>query len=228
MGPVMRNIAKIFGRSPFVPLQMHMEKVAECIERIPDIVDDYRRQDTEKVAAAAKKLSSLEHEADIIKHDIRNHLPRGLFMPVDRANLLHILSIQDNIANRAENFGVLLTFKQAKTFEGFNAAFDHLLGKSLGTFDLARGVVNHLDELLETGFGGVEAQSVQEMVAKVEEQEYESDISQRELLRLLLAHEEAISYGDFFLWTRVIQQIGGIADRSENLACAIRMTLESS
>jgi len=41
----MRTIAKLFGRSPFVPLQMHMEKVAECIDRIPEIMNAYRRQD---------------------------------------------------------------------------------------------------------------------------------------------------------------------------------------
>lgn len=223
----MRTIAKLFGRSPFVPLQMHMEKVAECIERIPEIMNAYRRQDKGKVASLATKLSGLEHEADLIKHDIRNSLPRGLFMPVDRTNLLRILSVQDSIANRAENFGVLLTFKQAKTFEGFEEAFDELLATCLETFELARDVVNQLDELLETGFGGIEAQAVQELVGKVAQKEYESDLSQRELVRLLLANEEAISYGDFFLWTRIIQQIGGIADRSENLAAAIRVTLDS-
>ena len=223
----MRTIAKLFGRSPFVPLQMHMEKVAECIEGIPEIMDAYRRQDKDEVASLATKLSRLEHEADLIKHDIRNSLPRGLFMPVDRANLLRILSIQDSIANRAENFGVLLTFKQARSFEGFEEAFDKLLAICLETFELARSVVNQLDELLETGFGGVEAQAVQELVGKVAQKEYESDLSQRELVRLLLANEEAISYGDFFLWTRIIQQIGGIADRSENLAAAIRVTLDS-
>jgi uncharacterized protein len=223
----MRTIAKLFGRSPFVPLQMHMEKVAECIERIPEIMDAYRRQDKDEVASLAEKLSRLEHEADLIKHDIRNSLPRGLFMPVDRANLLRILSIQDSIANRAENFGVLLTFKQANTFKGFEEVFDKLLATCLDTFELARGVVNQLDELLETGFGGVEAQAVQELVSKVAQKEYESDLVQRELVRLLLANEDAISYGDFFLWTRIIQQIGGIADRSENLASAIRVTLDS-
>ena len=97
----MRSIAKVFGRSPFVPLQIHMEKVAECVKQLPDAIAAYRREDRETVEELQKNISRLEHEADAIKDDIRNSLPRGLFMPVERVNLLQILSLQDSIANRA-------------------------------------------------------------------------------------------------------------------------------
>lgn len=223
----MRNIMGVFGRSPFVPLQMHMEKVAECAAQIPNILQIYRQGDSKTVESTANKISKLEHEADQIKHDIRNSLPRGLFMPVDRSKLLKILSLQDSIANRTENMAILLTFKQAKRFEGFDTAFDTFTEKCLDTFHLTRNIIDQMDELLETGFGGAESHKVHELIDKVALKEHEADVSQRELLRLLLTHEESISYGDFFLWTRVIQQISGIADRSDNLAAAIRNTLES-
>ncbi len=223
----MRNIISVFGRSPFVPLQMHMEKVVECVEQIPVIIELYRQGDSKKVESAAANISKLEHQADQIKHEIRNSLPRGLFMPVDRSKLLKILALQDGIANRAENAAVLLTFKQAKTVAGFDAAFDHFMGKCLETFNLSRKIIGLLDELLETGFGGLEADKVHELIDDVGLKEHEADVSQKELLRLLLAHEDSISYGDFFLWTRVIQQVSSIADRSDKLAATIRNTLES-
>jgi len=223
----MRSITKVFGRSPFVPLQMHMEKVAECVGKIPELIEAYQCQDMGKVKSLTKKISALEHAADLIKHDIRNNLPRGIFMPVDRANLLRILKDQDSIANRAENLAVLLTFKQASTFEGFEPGFNDLVAKSLEAFALTRSIIGQLDELLETGFGGVEAQSVQELVDKVAHKEYETDVIQRELLRDMLAHEDTISYGDFFLWTSIIRQVARLADRCEELASSVRMTLES-
>jgi len=206
----MRSITKVFGRSPFVPLQMHMEKVAECVAKIPEIIEAYHRQDKSEVKSLAKRISRLEHAADLIKHDIRNNLPRGIFMPVDRANLLRILKVQDSIANRAENLAVLLTFKQANSFDGFEAGFNDLVSKSL-----------------ETGFGGIQAQTVQELVDKVAHKEYETDVIQRELLRNMLAHEDDISHGDFFLWTSIIRQVARLADRCEELASSVRMTLES-
>ena len=223
----MRSIINVFGRSPFVPLQMHMEKVVACVEQIPKIFDLYRQGDSKEVGSLAEHISKLEHDADQIKHDIRNSLPRGLFMPVDRSKLLEILSLQDGIANRAEDVAVLLTFKQAKSFDDFDAAFDIFMGKCLETFNLARNIIELLDELLETGFGGLEAQKVHELIDKVSLKEHEADVSQRELLRLLLDYEDSISYGDFFLWTRVIQQVSGIADRSDKLAATIRNTLET-
>lgn len=224
----MRNIMNVFGRSPFVPLQMHMEKVAECIDIIPQILDAYRRQEIETVQSLSKKISRLEHEADIIKHDIRNNLPRGLFMPVARVNLLQILNTQDNIANSAENVGVLLTFKQITSFDNFEIKFDNFVGKCLESFRLARDIIDQLDELLETGFGGSEAQIVRELVDMVAFKEHETDVAQGELLSELLANEDTVSYGDFFLWTKIIRQIANIADRSEKLAVTVRMTLESN
>lgn len=224
----MRSIMKVFGRSPFVPLQMHMEKVAECIDYIPQVLDAHRRQESEIVQSLAKKISRLEHEADNIKYDIRNSLPRGLFLPVNRANLLQILSIQDSIANSAENIGVLLTFKKIASFDEFEIKFDDLTSKCLEAFKLARKIINQLDELLETGFGGVEAQTVRGLVDMVAFKEHEADVVQGELLRELLAHEDTVSYGDFFLWTKIIRQVANIADRSEKLAVTVRMTLESN
>lgn len=224
----MRSIAKVFGRSPFIPLQMHMDKVTECVECIPLVFESYRNQDSETVKSISDRITMLEHEADLIKHDIRNNMPRGLFLPVDRANLLRILTIQDSIANRAEDISVLLTFKQAGVYEGFEPAFDEFLNMSLEAFKMTSKIINELDELVETGFGGVEAQSVRKMVDEVAQKEHDTDVCQKELLRSLLSHEDSITYGDFFLWTRIIRQVATIADRSENLAVEIRTTLDTS
>lgn len=223
----MRSIAKVFGRSPFIPLQSHMQKVSECVGLIPELFEAYGAADEARLQKLTKEISKLEHEADLIKHDIRDSLPRGLFLPVDRANLLNILAIQDGIANRAENIGVLLSFKFAKTFEPFTAKMDGFIKKNLEAFEGARDITGQLDELLETGFGGAEAQRVREMVDAVSVLEYEVDVLQAELIRELFSHEEELGYADFFLWTRIIRQVSKISDYSDNLATSIRTTLDA-
>jgi len=224
----MRTIAGVFGRSPFIPLQEHMDKVAECVSMVPEAFEAYKRKDAEAVRKISEDLSKLEHEADQIKHEIQNNLPRGLFMPVDRSNLLRILTIQDSIANRAENIAVLLTFKFANSFEGFTEKFEEFVAKNLETFLGANKVIGQLDELLETGFGGAEASAVRTMINEVALFEHEVDVLQHDLLRDLLAHESEISYGDFFLWTRLIQQVAEISNRSDNLTAAVKTTLEAN
>ena len=91
----MLNIARLFGKSPFAPLQTHMKKVAHCVEKLSQMFANLGKKDVEKIAKAAHEISRLEHEADLAKNDIRNHLPRSIFLPIDRAQFLDILSIQD-------------------------------------------------------------------------------------------------------------------------------------
>lgn len=223
----MRSIAKVFGRSPFVPLQTHMEKVAECVGLVPGILAAYFEGRSPLVAELADQLSTLEHEADVIKDDIRNSLPRGLFLPVDRGHLLTILLHQDALANLAENVGVLLTLKQAATYPGLRELIEGFAGKCIEAFEQARLIIGELDELLETGFGGAEATKVKEMIDRVSRLEFEADRMQHDVVKGLLSHEEELSYGDFFLWARVSRQIGHLADRSDNLAAAVRRAIET-
>ena len=42
----MRTIARLFGKSPFSPLQTHMKKVSACIKKLSEIfavLDDYEQ-----------------------------------------------------------------------------------------------------------------------------------------------------------------------------------------
>jgi uncharacterized protein Yka (UPF0111/DUF47 family) len=38
-----------------------------------------------------------------MKREMRHHLPKGLFMPVDRRDVLDVLLMQDLIANQAKD-----------------------------------------------------------------------------------------------------------------------------
>src|SRR3989344_2456887 len=98
----MLTIARLFGKSPFAPLQTHMEKVSSCMSELPYLFKAILVQDQEAISDIAAKISKLEHEADLTKNDIRNHLPKSLFLLVDREALLEILSLQDALADQAE------------------------------------------------------------------------------------------------------------------------------
>ena len=87
----MISIARLFGKSPFAPLQTHMKKVTLCIEKLTSMIDALPKSDMDKIEKLSKELSVLEHEADITKNDIRNHLPKSLFLPIDRSHFLDIL-----------------------------------------------------------------------------------------------------------------------------------------
>jgi len=218
-------MARLFGRSPFVPLQLHLDKVADCVEAAFSLLERIREGEDPNVEETAREISKLEHKADLVKNDIRNNLPRGLFLAIDRGQLLEILSLQDSIADKAEDIGILMSLRSAKMLDSLVQPFGEYIKENKDAFHKARDVMRELDALIESGFGGIEATRVVEMVDAVAESEHNCDIMQRKLMKLVLDHEDELSVGHFFVWQRLLHEIAGISNYSEKLANRVRMLL---
>lgn len=223
---MLTTILNLFGRSPFMPLQLHMDKVSSCVHLLPELFDALEKQDYKLVQEIADKISEYEHQADLSKNDIRNHLPKGLYLAIDRSHLLDILSLQDSIADAAEDVAVLCTIKQLVLVDKLKFDFYDFLHKNVEAFDSAHLIIKEMHELVESSFGGVEAEKVKRMVDNVAFKEHEVDIKQRKLLKNLFASEDQMSYGTFDLWQRIFVSLAAISNLSENLAYRVRMTLE--
>lgn len=223
---MLNTILNLFGRSPFAPLQSHMDKVADCVHMLPELFRALEKKDYSTVQQIAERISHVEHQADIVKNDIRNHLPKSLFLPIDRSNLLDILAIQDSIADAAEDISVLVTLKPIMLLESFSADFHAFLVKNIEAFNAAQAIIKEIHELLETSFGGIEAQKVRDMVEDVAFKEHEADVIQRKLLRNLFQAENEMTYSTFDLWQRIFETLASVSNLSENLANRVRMTLE--
>jgi len=218
-------MARLFGRSPFVPLQLHLDKVADCVEAVFALLERIREGEVANVEETAREISKLEHKADLVKNDIRNSLPRGLFLAIDRSQLLEILGLQDSIADKAEDIGILMSLRSAKMLDSLVEPFGEYIKGNKDAFHKARDVMRELDALIESGFGGVEATRVVQMVDAVAESEHNCDIMQRKLMKQVLDHEDELSVGNFFVWQRLLHEIAGISNYSEKLANRIRMLL---
>ena len=62
----------------------------------------------DKALTIRDEIERLEHEADDLKKAIRLGLPKSLFMPVPRQDLLELLLVQDKIANRTKDVSGLV------------------------------------------------------------------------------------------------------------------------
>lgn len=222
----MLTIAKLFGKSPFSPLQSHMKKVSMCIKELPLLLEAIESQDQSQIENHVKKISKLEHEADLTKNDIRNHLPKSLFLPIERSTLLEILSLQDSLADKAEDIGVVITLHPLTCYDLLKTDFIDFYKGNIEAFFLAKKIIEEIDELLESSFGGIEAQKVKEMVDQVSLKEHELALMQHQLLKRLYSLGEKMDYPAFHLWVTLVKEIGSISDLSEKLANRIRMVLE--
>lgn len=222
----MLTILKLFGHSPFAPLQSHMDKVASCVHMLKTLFKAIDNQDEHTLNEAAQKISEYEHQADDTKNDIRNHLPKSLFLAIDREHLLEILTIQDSLADKAQDIAVLATIKPITVPPSCKEDFSIFLAKNIEAFDGARLIIKELHELLETSFGGIEAEKVKAMVYSVAYKEHEADLIQRRLLKDLFCNDKEMSFSEFLLWQRIFEAVSALSNLSEKLANRIRMTLE--
>lgn len=222
----MITIARLFGKSPFSPLQNHMKKVSYCIEKLTSLFDSLAKKEKEKIEKIERDLSALRDEADQTKNDIRNHLPKSLFLPMDRTHFLDILSIQNSIANQAEELAFLLSCRPLEPIGDLQPGLEMLYKKNIEVFWQAKKIIAELDELLESSFGGIGAEKVRNLVEQTALQEKEARQWKKNLMKILLSQNPELPASAFYLWEQIIQQIGNIGVLSERLSNRIRMILE--
>ena len=220
------TIAGLFGKSPFSPLQSHMKKVSSCIKKLLQIFEGLESNNSEGLQTLVNELSKLEHEADLTKNDIRGHLPKSLFLPIDRSQFFDILSIQDSIADKAEEIGHLLLLHPLENLGELRKNLYDLYKKNVEAFWDTYSVIKELHELLESSFGGIEAEKVKLIIEQTCFKEYEADKMKHKLMKEFFMTSESVTTPLFYLYIRLIEEINQISHLSEKLANRIRMILE--
>jgi hypothetical protein len=179
--------------------------------------------DRDRLKESAKRIFVLESEADTLKHDIRKHLPRSLFMPVDRRDLLQVLHSQDSIADVAEDVAGMFL---ARDMEVHADMREPLLALTKGCVDvvgLAKELVGHLDQLIQVGFRGPTVDKVEELADALNVAEHQTDQLERELRRILFSVEKELGAVSVILWCDLIDWIGDLADHAEKVGNILRL-----
>ena len=220
-------LAKLLKRSPFKGMQEHMRVVVSCSGQVLPLFEALCAGDEQGVVTAKERIFELEAEADAIKNSLRAHLPRSLFMPVDRRDLLDILQIQDSIADTAQDIAGLLMERPMDVPEPLREPVRTLVARCVETCEHSARIIEELDELLETGFRVREVERVEVMLDELGKIEGETDRLGLELTRTLFQHEEQMSPVSVMLWYRLIEWIGDLADHAEKVGNRLRLLIAS-
>ena len=219
------TFAGLFGRSPFKPMQEHMRTVKKCSAQVSKLFEALCDGDQKKVEAVKERIFALENEADEIKNQLRSHLPKSLFMPVDRRDLLEVLDLQDNIADTAQDIAGLVVARKMDVAKEMRQPLLNLVQRCVDACDQAARIIERLDELVETGFRGPDAESVIEMVDQLNSIESDTDQMGLELVQTLFAHEDDMNPVSVVFWHNLIEMIGELADYAEKVGNRLRLLL---
>ena len=218
-------IASLLGRSPFKPMQAHMRIVAECIAHVPALFEALIAGDQAEVVKVKDLIFAKEQEADDLEHELRASLPKSLFLPVDRRDLLDLLNMQDSMANTAQDIAGLMIERDMTVPEGMAEPLRELVQRCVDACDLATKIIEEMDELIEAGFGGREAASVLDMVEQLSAIEDETDEMGVKLTQILFAREDEMKPVSVMFWYQMIQWIGDMADYAEKAGDRMRLLI---
>ncbi len=218
-------LANIFGSSPVGPLEKHVDIAYRCAKQLDGFFLAAIAGDWEKAAELRDKIASLEHEADDLKKEIRMHLPKSLFMPVPREDLLELLLVQDMMANKAKDVSGLVLGRKMKIPEGIADDFKRFVSRNIDAAKQARKSVRELDELFTTGFRGAEASVVAALVEELDRIETETDDLQAALRASLFQLESSLDPVSVIFLYKIIELTGEIADMAERVGRRLELLL---
>jgi len=215
----------LFGRSPIGPMQQHMAKAHECAANLLPFIEASMAGDWSQAEQIQQQMARLEQEADKLKKDVRLNLPKSLFLPVPRSDLLELLSVQDKVANRAEDIVGLMLGRQMQVPAALQPLMREYVARTVDASAQALRAMNELDELLETGFAGREAKLVETLVEELGQIEQDTDRLQVEMRRGLFALEKELPAVDVMFLYQIIDWIGDVADRAQRVGNRLEQLL---
>ncbi|HEY5776005.1 MAG TPA: TIGR00153 family protein [Xanthomonadales bacterium] len=218
-------LSGIFGKSPVRPLQEHMQKIVSCVDELIPFTEAVLAQDNESRTEHHRKIVAIENEADALKKELRLRLPSSLFMPIDRRDVLEVLTMQDMVAGSAREVAGLIVGRNMQIPDSMKEGYKTLVQRCIDACHQAHDAIRELDELIETSFGKLERKRVGKLLMKLDTIEQDTDEKQIALRRKLFALEDELHPVNVMFLYRVIDRTGEIADRAQRVGSRLQLML---
>ena len=220
----MRTLTNLFGESPFEHLVQHARKIYECVGLIRPVTEAILAGDAPHIRDLQGQVSKTEYEADLLKDNIRQILPKRFFLPVAREDILDYVRQLDRMGDDAEDFAVVATFRKIVIPQDLQPDFMALVNKVLQVSEALLDVADHLATLQKGSFEGLEAEVVLDKIKQICHMEWESDRLSRDFARRYYA-VEGLDAVTIILLEKLCRALTSIADHAENVGKSLRLMI---
>lgn len=212
-------LSSLFYKSPFENLQRHGDKIKECARLFKEAIVCHIGQDCKTFDLLTEQVARLESEADDIKRNIRNHLPRGIFMPVDKFQFFQYLREQDKVLDEVEEAMFWLSFRPRGIPDEVASDIHHLV-------EAVVPPIERLPELVALATEYFRSKSeeprvkMKSLIRDIRQYEREADLLERELkFKIFSTIQDPLVV--FHLVT-LATHVGNIADHAQNASDRMR------
>lgn len=219
------NLSNLFGRSPIKPMQEHMALAVKAATELTSFFEAVTNDNWPLASEIQQRVVKFENEADEIKKQLRLHLPKSLFLPVPRTDLLELLTMQDRIPNRAKDIAGIIMGRRMTIPSSMKDQMNEFVRASVAAAEQALTAINELDELLEAGFSGRELTVVENMIKELDELENKTDHLEIGVRTSLFALEAQLPPVDVMFLYNIIDWVGDIANRAHDVGGRLQLLL---
>jgi len=217
--PIISQFMSRFMASPFEGLQEHAEKVKVCAWAFQQAVECYISSKCERFEELRQEVIQLESEADVIKKNIRGHLPKGAIIPVDKYELFRYLREQDQVPDAMEDALDLISYRgEPEIPKELEKDFFLLVDTVIDPVeDLSRLVAEARKYF--RNFSDTQREAVKAIIRGLAQKEHEADKLEDSLKRKIFNLTDPVTV---FHMITLTETIGSIADHAENAGDMMR------
>ncbi len=221
----LNSLNNLFGKSPFGPIQEHMIVVHQCAEALTPFIAEVLKGDWDAARTQHQVIIDLENKADKLKKELRLHLPKNLFLPVPRSDLLDLITMQDRIANRAKDVAGLMIGREMAVPAELANSMKQYVELAVATSAQAMKAIEELDELLETGFRGREVKLVETLIEELDRLEHKTDKLQIKIRAELFRIEKDLPAVNVMFLYQIIDWVGELSDKAQKVGARLQVVI---
>ena len=219
----MKVLDKFFAPSPFIHLHEHSKKVHECVELLRPLTNALLEEDYERIEELHNVMSKTEHEADQIKTELRDRIAKMYFLSVGRLELSQFLAYQDDVADAAEDFAVVLLLRRTKLPEALKPDFTAFVEQVISVSEHLMNIAERLSTLAEAAFSGEKAREMLEAIEKIGEEEWQADRLERKFARHFYGMENKLDIMTIIFLEKYCKTLSRVANNAEKTAKYLRL-----
>jgi predicted phosphate transport protein (TIGR00153 family) len=206
-------------------MQHHMDIVTQCVHQLNPFFEAVLKQDHASAKDVYREIGKLENSADALKKKLRLQMPKGLFMPVERRDLLELLLVQDKAANQAKDIAGLIVGRKMIFPEKVAEMLPDYVARCVEACAQAKSVIEELDELVETGFARKEIKIVTSIIYELDRIEKDTDKMQIKIRAALMKIETDLPPVNVIFYYKIIEGIGEVADIAQRVGSRVELML---
>jgi len=215
----------LFGKSPIKPMQDHMVVACATANELIAFFAAVVANDWALAEKLQLGIANKENDADDLKKNLRMHLPKSLFLPVPRTDLLELLSMQDAIANCSRDIAGIMLGRKMQIPDSIQEQMQDFVQSSVDAVNQALVAINELDELLEAGFSGRELTVVENLIEELDDREHNADKIEVKIRAALYAIEDNYNPVNVIFLYRVIELIGDLSNCAQKVGSRLQLLL---